>query len=162
MCWTGIFSYSPETCIPINCTVFVRRRVRKCVCMRAFVYLCVFASASCRTRGSVGVWRFSRSVCVRPLLSAQRSALRPAPKHSARCFFLPSLGCAYTPHVVCIHISLLMCRACISTGACELGRWRGDWLVFMNKRHNCDRMIYELQFHSFSLSFPFFSLLSFC
>lgn len=63
----------------------------------------------------------------------------------------------------CVHISLLVYAARISTStsACDLARWRGDWLVFMNKRHNCDRMIYDLltpQSHPL-LPFLFFFLL---
>lgn len=76
---------------------------------------------------------------------------------SKMCLFLYLLrACAFPAHGVCVHISLLVYGARISTSACDLARWRGDWLVFMNKRHNCDRMIYDQHIPQPPLPFLFF------
>lgn len=150
MCWTGTFSSSPETCLPINCSVcacqwvdvYVRVHLFVCVCLSCVecVYLCVQYLNAC----------LSLFVCV------WRSILRPVVGRPARCvcFFICGVH-VRSPHVVCVHISLLVCGACISTSACDLARWRGNWLVFMNKRHNCDRMMYDQNIHGPPTPVPF-------
>lgn len=91
-----------------------------------------------------------------PFVCVWRSILRPVVRHPARCvcFFICGVH-VRLPHVVCVHISLLVYGACISTSACDLARWRGNWLVFMNKRHNCDRMIYDQHIPQFPPLLPF-------
>lgn len=123
-----------------------------CNVQNACFHLCVRRSNACRYLS-----QFSLFVCV------WRSVLRPVVGHPARCvlFFICDVH-VRSPHVGCVCvrlISLSVYSACIGTSACDLARWRGDWLVFMNKRHNCDRMIYDLHIPqsppSFLLSFSF-------
>lgn len=56
MCWTGTFSSSPETCLPINCSVpaCVSRRKRMCL-RRVHLFVCVCVCECARACGEC-VW----------------------------------------------------------------------------------------------------------
>lgn len=159
MCWTGTFSSSPETCLPINCSVRACQWVSGCVCARVracILFVCVcLVFVMCRTRAficalgarmHVVTWVRIQSFCLCVEVSSQTRGRAP----SQMCPFLYlRCACAFSTRGVCVCvcvrlISLSVYSACIGTSACDLARWRGDWLVFMNKRHNCDRMIYDL------------------
>lgn len=138
--------------------------MRACICL--FVCLCAFVNVQSlcirlcvRCLNACFECAFSLFVCV------WRSVLRPVVGRpcSQMCLFLYFAACMCVHRTwgvcVCVHIPLLVYCAHIRRSACDLARWRGNWLVFMNKRHNCDRMMYDQRIPQPPLSF--FSLFLF-
>lgn len=112
MCWTGTFSSSPETCLPINCSVRACQWVSGCVCARVracILFVCVcLVFVMCRTRAficalgarmHVVTWVCIQSFCLCVEVSSQTRGRAP----SQMCPFLYlRCACAFSTRGVCV------------------------------------------------------------